>query len=150
MLSGCKFPKILRWHYNYLHQQAKYCHKIIQILTFLQLSKTGFHRQNVILSFRFGRLACIYIITFRYISPLGVPSILLSNVLVKSPTKSPISNHHFSVSSYQTVLYNSVAIYISNLQSQLNHTAHFGDLKQKKIVIWYWWFGWWLHQKIGE
>ena len=33
------------------------------------------------------------------------------------------------------MLYNSVAINISNLQSQLNHTAHFDDLKQKN-----WWF----------
>ena len=33
------------------------------------------------------------------------------------------------------MLYNSVAINISNPQSQLNHTAHFDDLKQKN-----WWF----------
>ena len=33
------------------------------------------------------------------------------------------------------MLYNSVAIYISNPQSQLNYTAHFSDLKQK-----YWGF----------
>ena len=33
------------------------------------------------------------------------------------------------------MLYNSVTINISNPQSQLNHTAHFDDLKKKK-----WWF----------
>ena len=33
------------------------------------------------------------------------------------------------------MLYNAVAINISNPQSQLNHTAHFDDLKQKN-----WWF----------
>ena len=37
----------------------------------------------------------------------------------------------FSVSDHQNVMDNSIAINISNLQSQLNSTAHFGDLKQK-------------------
>ena len=41
-------------------------------------------------------------------------------------------------------------INISNPQSQLNCAAHFGDLKKKKMVIWSWWFGWWLHQKIDD
>ena len=58
----------------------------------------------------------------------------------------------FSVSSHQNVLYNSVAINISNPQSQLNYTAHFDDLKQKnwwfELVIWLvtspknWWLEW--------
>ena len=40
---------------------------------------------------------------------------------------------NFAVSSQQNVLYNSVAINILNPQSQTNYTAHFGDLKQKKL-----------------
>ena len=35
------------------------------------------------------------------------------------------------VSSHQIVLYNTVAISISNPQSHLNYTAHFGDMKQE-------------------
>ena len=67
---------------------------------------------------------------------LGAPSILVTNFLVKSPTKSPISNHQFFLFQVtKNVLYNSVTINISNPQSQLNHTAHFDDLKQKN-----WWF----------
>ena len=46
----------------------------------------------------------------------------------------------FSILSNQNVLYNSVAINISNPELQMNYTAHFGDLKQKnydrKLVLW--------------
>ena len=56
-----------------------------------------------------------------------MPSILVTIFLVKSTTKSPI----FSVSSHQNVLYSSVGISIFKCLSQLNYTAHFGDLKQK-------------------
>ena len=45
----------------------------------------------------------------------------------------------------KNLLYNSVAIADLKCLLQLNYTAHFGDLKQKN-----WWFGWWLHQKIGD
>ena len=37
----------------------------------------------------------------------------------------------FSVLGHQNVLYNSVVIIISNLQSQTNYTAHLGDFKHK-------------------
>ena len=38
-------------------------------------------------------------------------------------------------SSHKNVLNNSIAIHFSNAQSQLNVTAHFSDLKQKKVVV---------------
>ena len=76
-----------------------------------------------------------------------MPSILVTNFLVKSPNKPPILNHQ-NVSSHQNVLYNSVAKNISNLQLQLNYTAHFWSLEIEKKVVWNWWFGWCWCQRI--
>ena len=64
---------------------------------------------------------------------LGTPCILVTKFLLKSPTKSPISNF-FSVSSHQNVLYKFVAINISK-QLQLNCAPHLMTWNRKK-----WWF----------
>ena len=56
---------------------------------------------------------------------LATPSILVTKFLVKSP------NRHIQITNFSVSGHQNVTINISNLQLQLNNTAHFGDLKQK-------------------
>ena len=58
------------------------------------------------------------------------PCFRLTNFLVNSPTKSPISNSHFFCFNHQNVLCNFAAI---NLQSKLDNTGHFVNLKRMVI-----------------
>ena len=62
------------------------------------------------------------------------PSILVTNILVKSPTKSPILNHIFFCFKfkYQDVLYNSVAIADLKCLSLIYYTAHFDAWNRRK------------------
>ena len=81
---------------------------------------------------------------------LGAPSILVTNFLVKSPTKSPISNHQFFCfkSSKCAVWFSCDCGLKMFIATELYST--FWWLETEKSVIWNCWLGWWLHQKIGD
>ena len=81
---------------------------------------------------------------------LGAPSFLVTYFWWIHQPSHQFQIINFFVSGHQNVMYNSVAINILYLQSQINYTAHFGDLNQKKMVIWNLWLGWWLRQNIGD
>ena len=63
-----------------------------------------------------------------------------------------LKSQFFFLCQVTNVQYNSLAINISNSQSHMNYTAHFGDLKQKiwwfELVTWWvtssknWWLEW--------
>ena len=85
-----------------------------------------------------------------WVFDLGAPSILVTNFLVKSATKSPISNHQFFCfkSSKCAVWFSCDCGLEMFIATQLYST--FWWLETEKSVIWNWWLGWWLHQKIGD
>ena len=81
---------------------------------------------------------------------LGAPSILVTNFLEKSPTKSPILNHRFFCfkSPKCAILFSCDKHFYPAITTESYST--FWWLETEKLVIWNWWFGWWLHQKIGD
>ena len=93
------------------------------------------HRKTVVYNWLDGSI--LYATYILYLS-WDIHSTLLSTLQITN----------FSVSSHQNVLYSSVAIMNMTCLSQMHHTAHFGDLSHLRQRNW--WFGWHLHQKIGD